>query len=438
MLLCLNQREFRPQFISLIVCHVFLCVCLMVEVSKRDFYVLEPITFVIFLYWMLFVFTPILNILGGDVEVFGVNTMDGCAKATSIFMLGYASLTLGYHVRFRLKATADQSGAHLAETLDRVSLLRYSYAVWAIFIGLYIIYNAMLGRSPLYMLSLGLFAKGMRGVSGIALDFLSMLVYAGFVPMLNIMLHSRSRLLKFVVFYITCAPLATRGFRSALIVPLLGPFIFRYVNSRKTPKLRTVLFAMFVFIVVFGVVGNMRTSTRIGDGMTLDGYEFTDGTDGILDYFESYKVFYGAVQSYPDIYGYTGGRQLAYTLTMYIPRAIYPSKPKPLVGEVIANSTSDYAAMAGAASPNIGEYYTDGGIVCVVGAMFVFGSLLRRMKNLYTTSRGSSVAAYSMLLPGLVMMITYGYTAGNLPGILFILLPYVGEKYLVKREVELP
>lgn len=47
---------------------------------------------------------------------------------------------------------------------------------------------------------------------------------------------------------------------------------------------------------------------------------------------------------------------------MFIPRALWPSKPEPVTRSVITTSISAYANMAGTAYPYIGEYYHEFGM----------------------------------------------------------------------------
>lgn len=199
---------------------------------------------------------------------------------------------------------------------------------------------------------------------------------------------------------------------------------------------RVVAACLAVFFFIFGIMGITRNFTRKGTAINLSSYEYSDGIDGVLYYFETYKSFYGAVEHYPSDYNYTMGRQLAYTLTMYIPRSIWPGKPDTPVREVLANSTSSMSAIAGSIMPNIGEYYTDLGLFGVMGIMFIFGRLLRNMRHLYQNNgkRYRWVMLYSLYLPSLVTIIPYGYTAGNTPPFVFMAVPVILQKLFISDQ----
>ncbi len=426
---------YMNQGFCILCCNIFMCLCLIYIVSRESFYFFEPIVFVYFMYYMIFVFTPILNILTNNVDIFGTDTMSGCFKGTVIFAIGFIALLIGYYSNIYINGrfkNIEQNDEIILE-YDKDSLLRYSYIVWALAVGIYLLYNAMTGRSLLYMLTFGFLSRGLGTSGGFEIDFLSMIIYCGSLPMMNILVNEKSKVIKFIVFFVTCVPVATRGFRSALIIPLLAPFVYYYIKRKKSPSMKILILVFVLVIFMLGFIGNTRSSMRMGNGLNVEGYTFTDGIDGAIDYFSSYKAFYGAVQQYPEIFPYTYGKQLLYAVVMYIPRAIWPNKPNGWIQEVIGNSTNEVARASGSAWPNIGEYYTDGGIIEVVIVMFILGALFRKMKNMYESPRSeSSLLVYSLLLPGLIPIIAYGYTAGNLPTIVFMILPLLGQRYLVK------
>lgn len=430
--------EYTRQYFCLLCCHIFMCIILFNIVSKNKYYIFEPIVFVFFMYYMIFVFTPIYNIFIDNMDVFGTNTMSGCVKATVIFSVGFIALVLGYYSKIYI---SDGNKKYLdgpKESLviyKKNSLLIYSYIVWCGAAGIYLLYNMMTGRNILYMLSFGFLSQGLRETENYSVDFLSMIIYCSFFPMMNILIYGKSRVLKILVFFITCVPVATRGFRSVLIIPLLAPFIYHYLKKKENPKVRVLVIVLFLIFFMLGFIATTRGSMRVGSGLDIEGYSYSDGLEGALDYFGSYKAFYGAVTKYPSIYPYTFGRQILYVVIMYIPRAIWPGKPGALIQEVIGNSTNEIARESGFAWPNIGEYYTDGGVIGVVVIMFILGIILKKMKNMYERASNAYIIAYSILLPALIPIIAYGYTAGNLPSIIFMLLPFWGQRFFVKRQM---
>lgn len=434
-----NSTYLREAFI-LIICHFFMMICLIVIISKNNYYLFEPVVFVFFMYYMIFVFTPMYNLAINNYELFGCNTMSGCVKGTIIFMLGFLALLVGYYSFPDLPEGYIRT-RYLIQTYDGNSLLIYSYVVWGISMSAYLLYNLFAGRSIVYMLSFGILGGGLKEQASYNVSFLTMTVYCAFVPMMNIWLNERKKIIKIIVLFVTCVPIATRGFRSVLIIPLMAPFIYRYIKNKKTPPLRSLVIVGALIILMIGGIAYTRSSLRVGEGIDLYGYNYSYGTDGMLDYFGSYKVYYGAVENYPSNYMYTLGKQLSYTITMYIPRLIWSGKPSPIIQSVIGNSTNSIASSAGAAWPNLGEYYTEFGILGVMVCMFTLGYIFNKMKKLYMDINGNvhqnSLIVYSLFLPALIPIIAYGYTAGNAPTFVFMALPLLGQKYFVKKDYKI-
>jgi oligosaccharide repeat unit polymerase len=147
--------------------------------------------------------------------------------------------------------------------------------------------------------------------------------------------------------------------------------------------------------------------------------------DATFENFEIYKPFYGLVQAVPNVHGYTLGKQLFYTVVIVVPRLIWPDKPMPIMQELMSVSLNSYAVQAGAAWPNLGEYYSEFGIIGCVFFMFIFGMVCCWCRKLYRADNRTthSLIAYSIILPSLLQIIIRGYTPTNFYLMLFLLLP---------------
>lgn len=421
----------------LVSCNFVMYIFLLIILNKREFYIFEPITFVFFLYYMIFIFEPIRNISINNVTEFGVNTMGGCIKATCVFIIGFSFMLIGYYLDDH-SISYHTSELELKEEYDISSLLRFSWLIWFVGIASFLLYNISIGRSAIYMLSFGRIGSASLNGRGFNILIISVVIYISFYPLMCILIYEQSKILRLIALVITCIPLATRGFRNILVVVLSAPVIFYYIKRRKTPTLKASVALFAIFIFIFGFIGSTRGATRTGAEINLDSYHYSKGLDGMLYYFDSYKVFYGAVEQYPRYYSYTFGKQLLYTFIMFIPRFVWSGKPEPLIREVIGRSTGPLSASSGSAWPNIGEYYTDFGIIGSILCMFILGCLLRKMKNLYQKENASvgSISLYCLFLPALVTIIAYGYTAGNAPQYLLMALPYLLGKNIVKKASE--
>ncbi len=437
----LTYNEFSSlyykEYIVIIICNVFMFLSLLYIFSRKNFYVFEPILFVWFLYYMIFVFRPLTNINNKNIYEFGINTMGGCVKGTIIFMISFLSLHIGYYF-YSVdvnKKVINFEDAEKQEINKYERNKQYYVAIWIIGVISFLFFNMLAGRNPIYMLTFGTRNLGLGRTSSEAYGIIAVFIYISFYPMLNIIFFDKSLLLKIFVIYITCVPIATRGFRNVLTVCLLAPFVYYYTKDKREPPTKIVLLTIIVFFMMFGFIGSTRNNLRSGRGLVTNEYKYSSGLDNVLYYFDSYKVYYGAIINYPDNYNYTMGKQLLYTLTMYIPRYLWRGKPGTPLIDAIRNSTSDVSAASGSAWPNIGEYYTDLGISGTIIIMFFLGILLSKMKIMYDAPNRQLkyVMLYSLFYPALVTIFAYGYTAGNTPQYVIMAFPLIFENFLEKQ-----
>ena len=442
--LMLGQNvQYAEQGDMLLLCNMFMLFCLFFILTRNGFYMFDPILFAFFLYYMIFVFVPIKNISENKVTEFGINVMGGCVKATLIFIMGFTCMLIGYFSRRNFviggkgkskeKPLSWGSNPMKTDLAYRKRVLLYSWMFWAIGVGSFLLFMMSIGQNPLYMFTLGMMGTSSNAKNSYSVSFLSQLIYLSFYPTLNIVYYEKSKVLKLIAILAVCVPLITRGFRNVVVVVLASIVVYYYVREQRKMSVRVMAACLAVFFFIFGIMGITRNFTRKGTAIDLSSYEYSDGIDGVLYYFETYKCFYGAVEHYPQDYNYTMGTQLAYALLMYIPRTIWPGKPDTPIREVLANSTSPMSATAGSIMPNIGEYYTDLGICGVICIMFIFGRLLRNMRELYHNGgkRYRWVMLYSLYLPSLVTIIPYGYTAGNAPPFVLMAVPVILQKFII-------
>lgn len=74
-----------------------------VAFMKFSIYLFEPVFLVFIVYLFVFFIDPMVNIISGTTECMGYYVMDGCIRATVIFMLSYVMFLLGYYGVWRRK-----------------------------------------------------------------------------------------------------------------------------------------------------------------------------------------------------------------------------------------------------------------------------------------------------------------------------------------------
>ena len=126
---------------------------------------------------------------------------------------------------------------------------------------------------------------------------------------------------------------------------------------------------------------------------------------------------------------YTFGEQMFfYTLIMLVPRFVWPSKPQPIIREVLMKTVSKYASLAGTAYPYLGEYYHEFGLLGVILFCFLLGLFCRYLAKKLYSSNIHDIIIYSVCFPLLFQILIRGYTPSNFYMMVFVLLPIVFNK----------
>lgn len=365
----------------------------------------DTFTIVSILYLMIMVVYPIydytrLNLLKG-----GVDTSDGCIKATLIFILSYIFFCIGYFST-TIRINKDSKFFSKIEKINDKEMAMIGLFCWIIaFIGC-MIGQMSRGFSLDYILSLGRAAQDdiMVTSSSGGLLFLLMLSPTVIVSELMICIYGKNKIIKVFVVLLTAIYLFMRGSRVLFFVFIASPIIYWYLRRGKSPSFKTVLLGCIFFLFIFTVMMAARTSISRGIDFRESVVSSIFSIDTYMSVFESdfstYKVFYGIVNAIPSKMNYLFGKGIfGYTLALVIPRIIWPGKPDAPEHEIVRVAVGEVAANSGNAYPNIGTFYSEFGILGCIIFMFVFGKLMSKSRKLYKLNAKSALLLYSCLWP---------------------------------------
>ena len=383
--------------------------------------IIDPITLVTFLYIMFFSIAPMIDIITNNTLFFGHFIIGGTFKATFLYIVGYLFFVFGYSQRnygslFRY--------SHL-KLENKNTIINVSLFLW--FIGLVssFIFLATMGHSVIYMLTFGQLGSVTNNnqLFGTQLGFLSMLTYAMVVPWLYLFLTLKNKLWIIILTTTTLSIYFVLGFRFIIIIMVMAPIIFKYLHKKKDVSIRKILLLAPILLVVFGIIGFVRGDLRRGNQVDLDGFSITDVWYTIESNFEIYKAFYRLTEMVPDQFDYTYGSQSLYTAIILVPRVLWESKPDTPLRDLMENVLGENAVVSGTAWPNIGEYYSEFGVIGVIMLSYFLGILMKKSTELIYGDRPSfhSVLAYSVIYPTYIQVVIRGYTPTNF-WLLFMLL----------------
>ena len=398
-------------------------------IYKMD--VFNPFVFISSLYIGIFIFKPIVDLLNLSIYAHGKDISAGCIKASMIFIISYACFCIGYIYKRNIKEDKI-----ISNVLDKnyKKKLKLSILIWSASLIFCLIHLKSIGFSLEYIFSLGSRGSIEKEPTNSALLFLSNFATTLITSWMYILVYSKSKLLKIVTTLIMAVYLIIRGGRWLLLIFFSAPIIYYYSIRRKKPSKILLLIIAIIALTIFAFVQETRAGMKLGRGIIFEGFTL----DILLAPFESdlgtYKIFYGLVDSIPKKMNYQFGKSIIiYTLTLFIPRAIWPSKPNPPVHDVVEVAINYSARISGSAFPNIGEYYYEFGIIGCIIFMVVFGMLVREIVKLSKSNDKEKIILYSVFVPFLFQWVARGSFPHNFYSTIFLVLPYFLIKFFTEK-----
>lgn len=364
----------------------------------------DPFSIISLLYIMIFVIYPLYDYSRMNLSKGGVNTADGCIKATLIFIPSYLLFCFGYF-NTRIKRNRNPFFEKIEGLADNDMAL-IATLCWIIsFVGC-MAGQVSRGFSIKYILSMGSAAQNdvfVNSSSG-GLLFLLMLAPTMIVSQMMILVYGRSRAIKLFTIILSLIYLFMRGSRMLMFVMVAAPIVFWYIKMGKSPSPKMIALACFIALTLFATLQIARVSIARGRDFRESVAEQLFSIDTYLSVFESdfstYKVFYGIVNAIPEKKEYLLGEGLfGYTLALIVPRAIWPGKPDAPERAVVYAAMGQASVDAGNAYPNLGTFYSEFGIIGCLVLMWIYGILASKSRKLKQDSMRSATIIYSCLWP---------------------------------------
>jgi len=390
---------------------------------------LDPMLVFSLLYLGIFGVQPAVDIQTGTTLFYGEDLSEYAEPAQMIATLGYIFAWFGWASGMgwrpdpgQSRLRADSTDSHFQEGVPAAR--RNALLLWAVAFGASILNSMMMGRSPIYIITLG--------GAGVANQTLAE-TQSGFVGFMGIatipcaVLYARShghRVINLFMQMATFLSLAISGFRYIIVIFVVAHIVAWSIQRQKSPRVVMVAVTGFLVALFSGAMEFYRTGMRQGLQVDWSGFGWGTVMDAVTGNLAIYKSFYAVVSSVPDLIPFGLGRQMVFqSATMFIPRAIWPDKPIAVVNDPI-KAVSPYAGTAGAAYPNIGEFYFEFGLIGVILAMLVFGFLMARSRRAWRYS-GSiyEIVLYACWTGSVFQLTIRGYTPTNIYLVLMLLGP---------------
>lgn len=422
--------ELRYLFYSLFI-YSIIYICTIIWC--KDYDIISPLHLISFIYMFIFFITPILLISNGDTTCYGTDIMNGCKKATNIFLIGYVSFVFAYCLNNSMNRKTKKISRNDIQ-LEQKDIILASIIIWSIGFIASLLYLGSLGKSPMYILTFGLKGEVSASIYDASnMRFFISVSYMMVIPTIVLFNKLKSFPLKCIIVLMTVSAYYVNGYRFIVLIVLVGCLIISHRSAEKNISIRTMIITMGILIIVVSFMGVTRNDVRLGKKVDTSSFGMNSIIYSLKSNFDIYKPFYGLVNKYPSQYNYTvGGSMLKDTLSMWIPRAIWKNKPTSMEQtEVIAlmNSVGDYAIKGAAmAWPNIAEFYMEFGLISVIVCMYAFGYVAKKSIEWYKSDDYKKIIKYSVLLPTFLQLIIRGYTPSNVTMLVFLFLPIIGYR----------
>lgn len=429
-------HEYIFEYCLIAVCYLVVCIGYFVAFDRDGMNLLHPITLVTVLYLCIFVFCPAYLISIGDTTCHGAYVMDGCVKATLIFLVGYIAMLVGYNNTKIKNYEPQYLAVHIsndARTYHKIVLT--AYLIWIVSWIVSLLVSIMQGRSLAYVISFG--TQGYNnaifnsyGDDG-GLAFLGKMANSMIIPWGIILVSERKRILRIIVTILTVSMFYITGFRYMIVLMALAYLCIAFRVKGKKPKTGTMVLVTVLLIMFVSVLGYARANMRLGKDIDWNGFNFEAVEYALVSNFNIFLPFYGLVNTYPAEHFFTLGHSMFYESIIYfIPRAIWPAKPVAKISSSVAvammQSTNEFTiSTVGMAWPNIGEYYMEFGTIGVFLFMYLFGVIMKKSVSLYNSESELNVVIYGITLGVFFQLLTRGYSPNNVGMLAFLYFPLI-------------
>lgn len=425
----------RLSFVAFAIEGLCIAVLIAIKTHYSGIYLFEPFSIVTFVYSLNLFFAPLIQFSVGDTARFGIDVSHNAFMATMIATGGYIAFFIGYelyhpqsHQKKRLRDPINTQDLRISQNITYCAVI-----IWILAYCICLYNYIARGYSIGYIVTAGFGDSLNDSISEDNLAFLAYFKYALVGSWMCIYVYGKNRAVKAALFTLSFLMLLFGGSRSSLVLILLAPIAYYYIKRNKIPKIRTILVSVIVLIFAFAVIQVTRNNVKLGGGFNLSNFTLGSLFTPYLNEIETYKVYYALFDVFPKQMDHLYGEQMfGQTLTMIIPRTLWPNKPEATIHTIVYLALGMEALLRGNAYPFIGELFVEFGILgCFIG-MLVFGIICKRLILLMLDKNSPqfSLIIYCLSFSAIFQFMIRGYLPSNAMMVLFLILPVFIIKWL--------
>ncbi len=388
------------------------------------------------IYSIYLLFTPLYFYLNGRSEIIGTDITGYYGVGFFFNTLAIFSFILGYWLR----GTGNKMPKW---DLPEVNEIRNPHKIISVlFYGCYIIVlgNLAIGGANIQQVFVGneVLGLGARGGSYFLQNFTDSLICIIVLAFIY-GIPSRKLLIWIGMAFFLFSLL---GFRYRILLSLFG-ILFVYLYSHElTPKrliAGATLALIFFYAIMFSTENRFTLITRDYekikvDPLTFEYERFFDQTRGALADMAVYRLYDNPNRDAQYDYGIT---MFGYVFIRMIPRSIYPDKdrfyPPPQLATTIQAYDAWWGKFSGEATLSVAAFYIAFGWIGVSVGHFVWGLLLRRLRDVIRRADKLQFATYIVVALVSFQWITRGYLPQIIDQAVYMLIPIWVMRYYAKK-----
>jgi len=290
----------------------------------------------------------------------------------------------------------------------------------------------MPGNSPARVgasVELGSFGNYVTSMTNFIFGFVLILVALNRGLKMRILIPAGGLFLLFVLLW------AAAGFRGNIVMAIVGLGVLVCLLKRRHPAIPTLTVISLSLVFLSGIILYSRNYFRGLDFERLNERTAGEILEGGLNESMTFGAMSLCIEAVPERFPYHGLENLWLTITMPIPRQLWPGKPtstylgdiQRILGEGEARET------VGQAIPNLGEYYMALGWPGVFCGMFLFGLICRKFWRWYVFNRNDvlATAAYAVFFAWIFTFMHRGFLPQTFTSFCFLVLPLLVIRHFV-------
>ena len=163
-------------YLILTTIHIFIWIIICIK-KQNKIDILEPFYIISGLYWMIFVYAPMVWISRGQTSYQSVEVMEYLPRATLVINLGYFIFCIAYlrriHIRIFYNKYQCNTQDYYSDSKVCSFIVKYGWCVFGVSMALVLLYYSLTGRGLVYMLTMGQGEQLKEGREGLGIYFLA-------------------------------------------------------------------------------------------------------------------------------------------------------------------------------------------------------------------------------------------------------------------------